>query len=66
MLVKRAPRMYIISEKCYAAEKSILEMKGAIAMLKEIMINLLIAGGVCKVHDWLTKPADTGTAQHQG
>ena len=24
-------------------------------MLKDIMINLLITGGVWKVHDWLTK-----------
>ena len=31
-------------------------MKGFAAMLKDIMINLMIAGGVCKVHDWLTKP----------
>ena len=31
-------------------------MKGIGAMLKDIMTNLLIAGGVWKVHDWLTKP----------
>ena len=25
-------------------------------MLQDIMINLLIARGVCKVYDWLTRP----------
>lgn len=37
-------------------EKSSLKKKGFAAVLKDIMINLLIAGGIWKAHDLLTKP----------